>query len=50
MIDFDNDIIEMIGAAQPIAWFTGRSLDGAVIAPVGRVFAPSVSGTDASNR
>lgn len=50
MINFDNEIVEMIEAAQPIAWFTGRPLDGAVVAAVSRVFAPGVGGTDGANR
>lgn len=50
VINFHNEIVQMVGASQPIAWFIGRPLDGAVIASVGRVFAPGVSGADAADR
>lgn len=49
MINFDNEIIEVIAAAEPVAWFIGRSPEGAVVAAVGWVLAPSVGRADAAH-
>lgn len=47
VVDFDNKIIEIVGAAQAVSWFTGRPPEGPIVAPVGGVLAPSVRRTDA---
>jgi hypothetical protein len=48
VVDFDNEIIEVVGAAQAVPWFTGRPLEWAVVAPIGGVLAPGVQRTDAA--
>jgi hypothetical protein len=50
MVDFDDEIVQGIVAAEPVARFLGRAREGPVIAAVGRVLAPGVAGTDAANR
>ena len=49
VVNFDYEIVEAVGAPQPVAWFIGRPLEGPVIPPIGRVFAPGVGGPDASD-
>jgi len=46
VVDFDNQIIEMVVSAQAIAWFIGRAAKWPIIAPVGGVLAPSVRRAD----
>jgi hypothetical protein len=50
VVELDNQIIEPVVAAQPIAWFIGRPAKGPVITAIRRVFAPSVGGPDSPNR
>src|SRR5271170_5191297 len=50
VVNLDKEVIEGVVAPQAVAWFTGRPLKGSVIAPVGRIFAPGIGGTDAAQR
>src|ERR1700752_1432337 len=50
VVDFDNEIIEMILPPEPVAGLTGRHLDRPVVAAVGGVLAPGVGARDASDR
>src|SRR4249919_2133647 len=50
VVNFDNEIVEAVGAPQPVAWFIGRPVEGPVIPPIGRVFAPGVVGPDPPDR
>jgi hypothetical protein len=49
VVDLDNQIVESIGAPEPITWFIGRAPESAIVAPVGRIFTPSVGGADAAH-
>ena len=40
VVDLDDEIVDMIVPPQPVAWFSGRAAEGAIIAPVGGIFAP----------
>src|SRR5262249_50319166 len=42
VINFDDEIIEMIFALQPIAFALWRELNWTVVMPVGRILAPAV--------
>src|SRR5437588_9056182 len=46
VINFDNKIIELIIAPEPVAGASGRDFDMPVVAPISRVLAPGVAGTD----
>lgn len=46
VVDFDNEIIEVVGAAEPISWFSGRAPKRPIVVPVARVLAPSVQRSD----
>ncbi len=50
MVDFDDEIVEAVGAPQPVAWFIGRPVEGTVVPSIGRVFAPGVVGSDPPDR
>ena len=50
VVDLDNEVVEAIVTAQPVARFLGRARERAVIAPVVRVFAPGVMWADAADR
>jgi hypothetical protein len=50
VVDFDNEVVKRVGAAQPVAWFTGRLPEWLIIAPILRVLAPGVGRTDAAKR
>jgi hypothetical protein len=50
VVDFDNQIVEAVGAPQPVAWFIGRPVEGPVVAPIGRIFAPGVVRANAPDR
>ena len=41
MVNLDDQIVENVGAAQAVAWFTGRPPERPVIAPIQRILAPS---------
>ena len=42
VIDLDNDVVEAVAAAEPVAWFIGRPPKGEVITAIRRVLAPRV--------
>ncbi len=46
VVDFNDKIVEIVVATQPVAWFIGRPMKRPVIAAVGRVLAPSVVEAD----
>jgi hypothetical protein len=50
MVDFDDQIVEPIGALEAVAWFIGRPPERAIVAPVFGVFAPGIVGCDSSDR
>jgi DNA-binding response OmpR family regulator len=50
VVDLDNEIVEVVLAAEPVAWFIGRALKGVVIAAIGRVLAPGVVRRDPAGR
>lgn len=50
VIDFDDDVIQMILPPKPVAWFTGRPPKGAVIKPVAGVLAPYIGPADGADR
>jgi len=50
MVDFDDQIVESIGALEPVPWFIGRPPERAVIASVRGVFAPGVVHRDSPDR
>ena len=50
VVDFDNQIIEMVGAAQPVAGLSGRQPEGPIVAPVGRILAPGIVRPDSPDR
>ena len=50
MVDFDDQIVESIGALEPVPWFIGRPPERAVIPPVRGVFAPGIVRRDSPDR
>ena len=50
MVDFNNDIVEIVGSPQAVAWFIGRPVERPVVAPIMWVFAPGVGRPDSPNR
>ena len=44
VVDFDEEVVEVVVAPEPVAWFIGRAPERPVVAPVGRVLAPGVAG------
>ena len=50
MIDLDDQVVETVVPAQPIAWFIGRLTEGAVIAAVRGILAPGIVATDPTHR
>ncbi len=48
VIDLNKEVIEVIVAPKPVAWFIGRPPEGAVVPPVGGVFTPRVGRADAA--
>ena len=50
VVDFNNEIIEMVGPAQTVAWVTITEPDRAIITAVGRILAPGVVGPDWPDR
>lgn len=46
VVDFNDKIVEIVIATQPVAWFIGRPMKWPVIAAVGGVLAPSVVEAD----
>ncbi|RKE69293.1 hypothetical protein DFP91_3723 [Pseudorhodoplanes sinuspersici] len=49
VIDFYNQVVKIIGPHQAVTGLVRLSMHGAVIASVGRVFAPGIGGTDSSD-
>lgn len=49
VVDLDEQVIEPVIAPKPVAWFIGRPDEGAIVAPVARILAPGVRGTDAAD-
>ena len=50
VVDFDDQIVETVVPAQPIAWFIGRPAEGSVIAAVRRILAPGIVAADPTHR
>ena len=50
VVDFDNQIIKMVGSAQPVAGLSGHQPEGPIVAPVRRIFAPSIVRPDSLDR
>lgn len=50
MVDFDNQIVEAVVAAQPVAWFIGRPAERLVIAAIQGVLAPGIVAPDPAHR
>lgn len=50
VIEFDEDIVEGVVAAKPVAWFIGRPPERPIVTPVGRIFTPGVAGSDTTSR
>ena len=50
VVDLDEHVVEAVAAPKPVAWFIGRPREGAVVAPVGWVFAPGVVAADPADR
>jgi len=50
VVNFDNEIVEAVGAPQPVAWFIGRPVEGPIVPSIGRVFAPGIVGADPPDR
>jgi len=50
MVDFDDEIVEVVVALEPIAWFSGRAPERPIVAPIGGILAPGIGGTDPPHR
>lgn len=50
VVDLDDQVVEMIVTAEPVAWFIGRAAKRLIVTPVGRVLAPGVAHADAPRR
>src|SRR4051794_30342112 len=50
VIDFDDEIIEMVLARQPVAGLVADQTDGLIVVTVPRVLAPGVFGPDRPDR
>lgn len=50
VVDFDDKIIESVGALKTVAWFIGRPPERPVVAPVLGIFAPRIMRSDAPDR
>lgn len=46
VVDFDNEIIKAVAAAEPVAWSIGRAPKRSIVAPVGGVLAPRIVDAD----
>lgn len=49
VVDLDNKIIEAVVPSKPVAWFSGRPTERAVIAAIRRIFTPCVARPDAAD-
>ena len=50
VVDFEDEIVKVIIAPEPVAWCVFGQADRAVISAIVRVFAPSVGTGDAAHR
>jgi hypothetical protein len=50
MGNLDHQVVELVVAPHPVAWFIGRAPEGTIVAPVGWVLAPCRGAIDAVNR
>jgi hypothetical protein len=48
VVDLNNEVVERIVAAKPVAWFIGRPTEWLIVTPVARVLAPSVGRPNAA--
>jgi hypothetical protein len=46
VVDLDKNVVEVVVPPQPVAPLLGRPPKGAVVTPIGRIFAPGISPTD----
>ncbi len=47
---FDDDVVEMVLACEPLLGFAGRALDQTIVAPVGTIVAPGIARCDSAQR
>ncbi len=50
VIDLDDQVIEIIIAPEPVAWFSGRPPEGTIVAPTMWILAPGVVRANPANR
>jgi hypothetical protein len=50
VVDLNNEVIEPIVTAKPVAWFIGRPAKGLVVTPAPMVLAPGVGRSDTTER
>ena len=50
VVDFDDQIVEPVGALKPVAWFIGRPPEWLVVAAILGIFAPGMVGRDRPDR
>lgn len=50
VVDLNNEVIECIVTAKPVAWFIGRPAKWLIITPVPMVLAPGVGRSDPAER
>jgi hypothetical protein len=49
VIDLNKQIIQPIAPPKAVAWFIGRSREGTIIPPIGRIFTPSIGRSDTTD-
>jgi hypothetical protein len=50
VVDLNNEVIEPIVTAKPVAWFIGRPAKGLIVTPAPMVLAPGVGRSDTAER
>jgi hypothetical protein len=50
VVDLNDEVVEAVGALEPVPRLAGPTPNGAVVAPVGRIFAPGVGRADTPQR
>ena len=50
VVDFDNQIIEMVRPPKPVTGRASRHFDRTIVTPVGRVLAPGIVRRDSPHR
>ena len=50
VVKFEKNVVKGVVAPEAVAWFIGRPPEWAVVAPIGRIFAPGLARTDPANR